>query len=88
MGKVRTEGNMAEKWHEVGAATIVKDKKKSLQEVAGEAATLALQAWRRGHQEEPDAVFMRDPFAEKWNGLPVIEEPEVPAGAVYVGVMG
>jgi len=70
---------MAIKWHEVGGATIDKNGPQ-------EAAKLALRAWRRQHGEEPDAVFVRIPFAEKWNGLDVIEEPEVPAGAVYVGV--
>lgn len=72
---------MTAKWHEVGGATIDKNGPQ-------EAATLALRAWRRGHVGEPSAVFVREPFAEEWNGLPVIEEPEVPAGAVYVGVMG
>jgi len=79
---------MAAKWHTVEGATIVADKKQTEQEAAQTAVLTAYQAWQRKHDSEPEAVFMADPFAETWNGLPVIEEGEFAAGAVYVGVTG
>lgn len=77
---------MIGEWYEIEGVAIVPHKKKSTQQVVEEAATLACRTWRRKHEEEPEAVFMRDPFADEWDGLPVIVAPDVPAGFVYVGV--
>ena len=78
---------MSAKWHMVEGATIDKDKKKSPQQRTEEAVTLAYQAWRRKHNgTKPEAVFVRVPFAEAWEGLPVIGDTGISESVVYVGV--
>lgn len=74
---------MTTKWHIVEAATIVKKgPKKGLEH----ALKTAYQAWGRKNENEPDAVFVRVPFAPTWNGLPVIADAQISESIVYVGV--